>query len=241
MSAQSEGLVSEASSPERRGIRSYVIRGGRLTEGQRRGLDEGWPRWGLDPDEGLISPATLFGRQAPLVLEIGFGMGQSLADMAEAEPESDFIGVEVHRPGVGALLMEIERRPLSNLRLYACDANRVIDECLPAASLDRVQLFFPDPWHKKKHHKRRLVQADFLRRVHRVLKPGGLLHIATDWQPYAEHVLEVFAGVAGYRNCSPTGDFVPRPPSRPQTKFERRGERLGHGVWDLQFEATPLP
>lgn len=218
-----------------RGIRSYVIRGGRMTAGQAKGWDTHWPAWGLHETDGLIDPDALFDQDGPLVLEIGFGMGQSLVQMAENEPNTRFIGVEVHRPGVGALMMELGKRELSNLRAYCCDANLVLNDCLPNACLDRLQLFFPDPWHKKKHNKRRLVQPEFLQRVAGKLKPGGVFHMATDWTPYAEQVLEVFAEVPGYRNLSSTGDYVAKPDYRPGTKFEARGERLGHAVHDLLF------
>ncbi|RMF18462.1 MAG: tRNA (guanosine(46)-N7)-methyltransferase TrmB [Gammaproteobacteria bacterium] len=222
-----------------RGIRSFVIRGGRMTAAQQKAWDRYWPEWGLEPESGEIKPADVFGREAPLVLEIGFGMGQSLVEMAAAAPEKNFIGVEVHRPGVGSALRLAHEQGLTNLRVYCCDANDVIDRCLPEASVDTIQLFFPDPWHKKRHHKRRLVQPEFVARLRRILKPGGIFHMATDWEPYAEHMLEVMTAAEGYENLSPTGDYVPRPAHRPETKFERRGARLGHGVWDLMFRHTP--
>ncbi len=219
-----------------RGIRSYVIRGGRMTVGQARAWDSQWPLWGREPQTRMPDWDSDFNQSGPLVLEIGFGMGQSLAAMAEAAPDTRFIGVEVHRPGVGALLMEIEKRGLTNLRLYCCDANDVMSRCLPDQSLDRIQLYFPDPWHKKKHNKRRLVQPDWLRQAARKLKTGGLFHMATDWTPYAEHAVEAFAEVAGFRNLASAGDYVEQPDWRPNTKFEARGERLGHEVHDLLYE-----
>jgi tRNA (guanine-N7-)-methyltransferase len=156
--------------------------------------------------------------------------------MAAAAPQEDFIGIEVHRPGVGALLSGLLAQDLSNVRVYACDALEVLRQCVADASLDRVLLFFPDPWHKARHNKRRIVQPAFAELVRSKLKPGGVLHMATDWQPYAEHMLEVMDAAPGYLNLAGDERFVPRPPERPITKFERRGERLGHGVWDLKFQ-----
>lgn len=220
---------------ERREIKSFVMRAGRMTQGQQRGLDEGWPRFGLSLEQGPLDPEALFGRSAPLTFEIGFGMGQSLLEMAQAAPEQDFIGVEVHRPGVGALLNGMLREEVTNLRVYSCDALDVLRQCVADSSLDRLLLFFPDPWHKSKHNKRRIVNERFAELVRQKLKPGGVLHMATDWEPYAEHMLEVMQAAPGYRNLSVTGNWVERPAERPVTKFERRGERLGHGVWDLKF------
>ena len=175
----------------RRAIRSFVMRAGRMTDAQKRGIDLGWPRFGLNLENGLLNLDALFGREAPRTLEIGFGMGQSLLEMAQ---------------------------------------------CIPDASLDRVLLFFPDPWHKKKHNKRRIVQLAFAEQLRSKLKIGGVFHMATDWEAYAEHMLEVMSVAPGYRNLAEDGTYVPRPEERPITKFERRGERLGHGVWDLKFE-----
>jgi len=224
--------------PERRGIRSFVVRAGRMTEGQKKAYEAGWPRFGLEPADGMIDPVAVFGRKAPLNLEIGFGMGGSLAEMADAARDQNFIGVEVHRPGVGALLKEMQSRELDNIRLYCCDANEVIDQCLPDGCLDRVLLFFPDPWHKKRHHKRRLVQPGFVQRIRRKLAVGGILHMATDWEDYAEHMLAVMGEAQGYENLADDGGYCPRPDDRPRTKLECRGERLGHGVWDLLFRRT---
>lgn len=219
-----------------RAVRSFVLRAGRMTRGQQNAWDRLWPRYGLSLADGLVDRQQLFGRQAPLNLEIGFGMGQSLAEMAEAAPDQDFIGVEVYRPGCGALLMEMEGRGLDNIRVYRADALDVLSEAIPEASLDRVLILFPDPWPKKKHHKRRLIQPDFVATLHRYIRPGGLLHIATDWEPYAEHILEVMNDAAGYRNLSEDGTTVARPADRPLTKFEKRGEARGHGVADMLFE-----
>ncbi|QJD59590.1 tRNA (guanosine(46)-N7)-methyltransferase TrmB [Pseudomonas sp. gcc21] len=220
----------------RRAIRSFVMRAGRMTDAQKRGIEVGWPKFGLELESGLLDLDALFGRQAPRTLEIGFGMGQSLLEMAAAAPEQDFIGVEVHRPGVGSLLNGVLNAGLSNLRVFDCDAIEVLDKTIPDASLDRVLLFFPDPWHKKKHNKRRIVQLAFAEKLRLKLKPGGVFHMATDWEAYAEHMLEVMSAAPGYRNLAEDGAYVPRPGERPITKFERRGERLGHGVWDLKFE-----
>ena len=221
--------------PHMRTIKSYVMRAGRMTEGQQRGHEKGWPLFGLELDQGLLDLDQLFGRTAPRTLEIGFGMGHSLLEMAAAAPEQDFIGVEVHRPGVGALLNGLVTQNLTNVRVFACDAIEVLNKCIPDASLDRLMLFFPDPWHKAKHNKRRIVQLEFAELVRRKLKVGGVFHMATDWQPYAEHMLEVMSAAPGYQNLAADGQYVPRPEERPTTKFERRGEGLGHGVWDLKF------
>ncbi|MBU1329114.1 MAG: tRNA (guanosine(46)-N7)-methyltransferase TrmB [Gammaproteobacteria bacterium] len=219
-----------------RAIKSFVMRAGRMTEGQQRGLDLGLPLFGLELADGLRDFDQVFGRSAPRTFEIGFGMGHSLLEMAAAAPEQDFIGVEVHRPGVGALLNGLMTQKLSNVRVYTCDALEVLRDCVADASLDRLLLFFPDPWHKARHHKRRIVQPAFAELVRQKLKVGGVLHMATDWEPYAEYMLEVMNVAPGYRNQAADGGCVPRPAERPTTKFERRGERLGHGVWDLKFE-----
>ena len=219
-----------------RAIKSFVMRSGRMTEGQQRGLDQGWPKFGLEPSAGLQNFDQLFGRQAPRTFEIGFGMGQATLEMAAAAPGEDFIGVEVHRPGVGALLNGMLTQNLSNIRVYSWDAIEVLRDCVADASLDRLLLFFPDPWHKARHHKRRIVQPAWAQLVRQKLKVGGVLHMATDWEAYAEHMLEVMNAEPGYRNLAEDGRYVPRPAERPVTKFERRGERLGHGVWDLKFQ-----
>jgi len=162
-------------------------------------------------------------------------MGGSLLEMAKFEPEKNFIGIEVHLPGVGALLKGMSDEGVDNIRIYHNDANQVIDQCIPDGSLERVQLFFPDPWHKKRHHKRRLVQPEFVERIRKKLRVGGLFHMATDWENYAEHMMEVMSAAPGYENVAGIGQYSPRPDTRPVTKFEKRGERLGHGVWDLIF------
>ncbi|MBK1852880.1 MULTISPECIES: tRNA (guanosine(46)-N7)-methyltransferase TrmB [unclassified Marinobacter] len=237
---ENQSKQSDSDSPitTRRGVRSFVLRQGRMTEGQKKAFERSWPKFGLSREDGMIDPRQVFGRDAMLNLEIGFGMGRSLAEMAEAAPEQDFIGVEVHLPGVGALLKDIEERGLENVRVYNIDANDVIDLCLPDACLDQVMVFFPDPWHKKKHHKRRLVQPEFVQRIRHKLRVGGILHLATDWENYAEHMMEVMGEAEGFANTQQPGEYSPRPDYRPITKFEKRGENLGHGVWDLLFHRT---
>ncbi len=217
-------------------IRSFVIRAGRITEGQKKAFDLCWPKVGLSLFKGLIDPRQIFEREAPVVLEIGFGMGDSLLQMARSEPDKNFIGIEVHPPGVGRLINLAVQEELSNLRVYMADAMDVLEDCIPDASIDRLQLYFPDPWHKKKHHKRRILQPEFVQKIRPKLKQGGVFHMATDWQNYAEHMMEVMSVAPGFSNTQPAGEYSPRPDYRPITKFEKRGERLGHGVWDLLFK-----
>jgi tRNA (guanine-N7-)-methyltransferase len=219
-----------------RRIRSFVRREGRLTHGQQRAMDELFPRFGIEAGEGLLDLDTLFGRGAPRILEIGFGNGESLAEIARTHPDNDYLGIEVHRPGVGHLLMKIEELGLINLRVMGDDAVEILEKRIPDNSLDALYLFFPDPWHKKKHHKRRQVQPAWAQLVRRKLKIGGQLHMATDWENYAEQMLKVLSAAEGFSNTSASGGYVPKPGYRPETKFERRGLRLGHGVWDLVFE-----
>lgn len=218
-----------------RRIRSFVKREGRLTKGQAAALERQWPVKGLTHQKSPIDFTAAFGRSAPLVLEIGFGMGHSLVAMAKADPASDYIGIEVHGPGVGACLMEAEQQGVENLRVFQHDAVEILEDCVADGSLAKVQIFFPDPWHKKRHHKRRLVQSPFVQLLQRKLQQDGILHLATDWENYAEHMLEVMQQEQGWQNLSEQGDYIPRPDSRPLTKFEKRGHRLGHGVWDMQF------
>ncbi|MFO1425877.1 MAG: tRNA (guanosine(46)-N7)-methyltransferase TrmB [Steroidobacteraceae bacterium] len=219
-----------------RAIRSFVLRAGRITAAQQRALEELWPRYGVD-----IAPAAtldldaLFGRRAPHVVEIGFGNGDNLAALAAAHPERDYLGIEVHRPGVGRLLLAAQAAGLTNLRIACHDAVEVLQRALPPASLDEVLILFPDPWHKKRHHKRRLVQPEFVELVASRLRSGGLLELATDWEPYAQQMLEVLGASASFENVAAGGGCVPRPDWRAVTRFERRGTRLGHGVWDLAF------
>lgn len=224
-------------STDKRGrIRSFVMRPGRMTEAQRRALEADLPRFGLEREDGALDALAAFGREAPLVLEIGFGMGQSLVEMAAASPQVNYLGVEVHRPGIGKLLHSMAEQGVDNIRVYCDDAVPVLEECIADTSLDGVQIFFPDPWHKKRHHKRRLIQPGFVKLLCKKLKPGGFLHLATDWENYAEHMLEVLSAEPGLVNTAGAGAFAPRPAGRPLTKFEQRGQRLGHGVWDLLFE-----
>lgn len=225
----------EEGRPLRR-IRSFVRRQGRLTKGQQHALDHYWPQMGVEFTPQPLNFAELFGRESPVVLEIGFGMGASLVTMAEQNPHQDFLGIEVHAPGVGACLGSAHEAEVSNLRVMCHDAMEVLETMIPDNSLRMVQLFFPDPWHKARHNKRRIVQVPFAELVLRKLKLGGVFHMATDWENYAEHMLEVMSSIPGYRNQSAEKNYVPRPDSRPVTKFEQRGHRLGHGVWDLMFE-----
>lgn len=219
-----------------RRIRSFVRRQGRLTKGQEYALENYWPVMGVEYEAAPSDPAALFGREAPVTLEIGFGMGTSLVAMAQAKPGHNFLGIEVHSPGVGACLSTAHEAGVENLRVMCHDAVEVLVNMIPDNSLGMVQLFFPDPWHKARHNKRRIVQAPFAELVKSKLKLGGVFHMATDWEPYAEHMLEVMSSLDGYKNLSESNDYVPRPDSRPVTKFEQRGHRLGHGVWDLMFE-----
>jgi len=219
-------------------IRSYVLRAGRMTQVQRQALDEHWQRWGLEYGGGELEYDQVFGRSGQLVLEIGFGMGQSLIATAAARPETNFIGIEVHKPGVGKLLHSMEARGVYNIRVYCHDAVEILRDCISDASVDTVQIFFPDPWHKKRHNKRRLIQPAFVALLIRKLKPGGIVHLATDWEDYAHQMMDVLGAVDGLSNSAGDKWFAPRPQYRPLTKFEMRGERLGHGVWDLVFSRT---
>ncbi|MBT4520385.1 MAG: tRNA (guanosine(46)-N7)-methyltransferase TrmB [Halieaceae bacterium] len=222
----------------KRPIRSYVLRMGRMTPAQRRGMDIGWPKWGLAFGEGLLDFDAVFEQPGPRVLEIGFGMGQSLVAMGKASPDTNFIGIEVHRPGVGKLMHSMLENGVDNIRVYCHDAVEILRDCIPPESLDTVQIFFPDPWHKKRHHKRRLIQPPFLEQLQSRLKPGGLLHLATDWEDYALQMMSVLGEARGWRNRYGEQRYAPRLGCRPPTNFERRGERMGHGVWDLMFERT---
>ena len=225
-----------ASSDVIRPVRSYVRRGGRITPGQQRALEEMMPDYGVAPDSGQIDWIALFGRDDAVVIEIGFGNGLSLADMAEANPDENYLGVEVYRPGLGSLLVQVRARGLSNVRVSGSDAVEVLADQVPEESLDRLQIFFPDPWPKKRHNKRRLIQPDFTNMATMRLKPGGIFHVATDWEPYAEHILEVMEAEPDLFNTS--ARFSARSAYRPQTKYEARGERLGHGVWDIIFKRS---
>lgn len=221
-----------------RRVRSYVLRTGRITAAQQQALQQYWGDYGLELDHGRLDIVDTFGRQAPLTFEIGFGMGDSLLEMASSSPERDFIGVEVHTPGVGRLLGLAHQRSLRNLRVYAADAIHVLEQCMPDESIDCVQLFFPDPWPKKRHHKRRLIQADFLQRLATKVRTAGRLHIATDWQNYAEHCLALLDASEHWQNLNGAGRYADKPDARPTTKFERRGEQLGNPVWDLLYSKS---
>jgi tRNA (guanine-N7-)-methyltransferase len=221
--------------PAQRTIRSFVVRAGRMGSGQEKALAELGPRFVLPYRAERIDLAGAFGRSAPQVLEIGFGMGDATARIAQARPDTDFLGVEVHVPGVGALLRQIGERGLTNLRIVQHDAVEVLEHMLAPGSLAGVHVFFPDPWHKKKHNKRRLIQPPLVALLASRLAPGGYLHCATDWQPYAEQMLQVLGAEPALANTAPDTGYAPRPDYRPLTKFEARGLRLGHGVWDLVF------
>ena len=225
--------MTDKPSPPRAPIRSFVTRAGRIGPGQKRALHELGPRFVLPFQDLPLDLTATFGRAAPRVLEIGFGMGDATAQIAAALPGTDFIGVEVHEPGVGALLKRIGELGLSNLRIVQHDAVPVVQHMIAPASLAGVHVFFPDPWHKKRHHKRRLVQPNFVALLASRLLPGGTLHCATDWEPYAQQMLEVLSAEPLLANTAAA--YAPRPELRPLTKFEQRGLKLGHGVWDLVF------
>ncbi len=224
---------ADAADTPPRPIRSFVLRAGRMGPGQQRALAELGPRFVLPYEAQALDFAAVFGRDAPTVLEIGFGMGDATAQIAAALPGTNFIGIEVHAPGVGALLKRIGELGLTNLRLVQHDAVEVLESMIPPHSLAGVHVYFPDPWHKKRHHKRRLIQPQWIGRLVTRLAPGGYLHCATDWQPYAEQMLQVLGAEAALVNTAET--YAQRPAWRPQTKFETRGLKLGHGVWDLLF------
>lgn len=221
--------------PHRR-IRSFVLRMGRMTAGQQRALDEHWPRFGVDFSRARLDLNALFGRNAPRLIEIGFGTGEALFAYAQAHPEMDCFGVEVHRPGAGHLLLQVESAALTNVRASCHDAVEVLTHQIPSASIDAIHIFFPDPWHKARHHKRRLVQTAFADQLAQVLKPGGMLRLATDWQHYAEHMRAVMDAHPEFVNTADATGYVPRSSDRPLTRFERRGHRLGHGVWDMAYK-----
>lgn len=214
-------------------IRSFVLRQGRLSNAQRRACDTLLPRFGIVFQQNILDLEKVFGRQAPKILEIGFGMGESTATIAHSNPHNDYLGLEVHTPGVGSLLNKIEDLGLTNMRIIQHDAVEILRYMLPSESLDGVHIFFPDPWPKARHHKRRLIQPGLVSRLCECLKPGGYIHIATDWEDYAIHILQVLQQESCLRNSA--DDFSPRPDYRPVTKFEQRGVRLGHNVWDLIF------
>lgn len=224
----------DTASPMRK-IKSYVLRIGRLTKGQEIAMQTLWPKYGLCIKDGAITSEKLFGiANKPLVLEIGFGMGESLVTMAKNEPDKGFIGIEVHTPGVGAMLIHLREQQVDNVRAYNEDAVEVLDKCIADNSLERVQIYFPDPWHKRRHNKRRIIQTEFIQFLRKKLVAGGKMHLATDWEDYAKHMLKVMSSAEGFENVADNG-YIDRPDWRPQTKFEQRGLRLGHGVWDLLY------
>ena len=218
-----------------RPVRSFVLRQGRLTKGQDDALQRLWPLFGIERGDTPLSLESLFETKAPITLEIGFGDGVSLATMAAQDPERNFIGIEVHRPGVGRLLHLIEENSLTNLKVMDDDAVEIIKNRIPDGSLDRVQLFFPDPWHKKRHNKRRIVQDEFVSLIASKLSVKGVFHLATDWEPYAEHMAEVMEASNDFSSLADS-PYSPKPDARPITKFETRGLKLGHGVWDLLYQ-----
>ncbi len=219
-------------------IRSFVRREGRLTSTQALALEQFWLQYNVPFAQELLDFEQLFQRQAPTLIEIGFGMGHSLADMARQHPENNYIGIEVHRPGIGNLLHLIEQDQLSNIRIIHHDAIEVLEHGIPDSSLSAVYLFFPDPWPKTRHQKRRIVQSDFVQAVGKKLKSTGIFHMATDWQDYAEQMLKITDSDAGFKNLAGVGRFSPRPEYRILSKFEKRGHLLGHGIWDLLYQKS---
>jgi tRNA (guanine-N7-)-methyltransferase len=218
-----------------RRIRSFVLRAGRTTPAQERALGELWPAYGIDLKEAPLDLAAVFGREAPRSLEIGFGAGEVIGALAQINPQIDYLGIEVHRSGVGRLLLRAQQCSLKNLRVICSDAVDVLRDHIADAAFDEVLVFFPDPWHKKRHHKRRLIEPSFVSLAAAKLRTGGTLRLATDWQAYAEQMLAVCNADPALVSLSRDGTYVPRPEFRPPTRFERRGERLGHGVWDLAY------
>jgi tRNA (guanine-N7-)-methyltransferase len=212
-----------------RPIRSFIRRQGRLSPAQGRAIERYWPRFGIEYQSKMIDMSAIFGRSSPIVLEIGFGMGASLFEMASQQPALDFIGIEIHTPGIGSLLNHIAAANLQNIRIINHDAVEVLNDMIQDASLSKIQIFFPDPWPKKRHHKRRLIQVPFVEHLLKKLAPGGLLHIATDWEDYARHIQEVLVQVPSLREYTDQAN-------RPKTKYESRGRRLGHEIWDFVFE-----
>ena len=232
-----EQVQDDAEDLSQRRIRSFVLRQGRLTKGQARALETGFPQFGVNYAAELLDLNTLFKRtDSKKILEIGFGMGETTAKIAQVLPDCDFLAAEVHTPGVGALLKLIQENELNNIRVIQHDVVEVLHNMLADASLDGVHIFFPDPWHKSRHHKRRLIQSAFVNRLAKHIKPGGYLHLATDWEPYAEQMMHVVSAEPLLKNTAtdPSG-FAEKPAYRPLTKFENRGLKLGHGVWDLVF------
>jgi len=223
----------------KRKVRSFVLRTGRLSEFQRQTMNDNWAAYGLEHQTEPFNFLAIYGNTNPVILEIGFGMGKSLVEMAFQNPDKNYLGIEVHTPGVGSCLAYAVEKQVKNLRVICHDATEILRDSIADNSLGGLQLFFPDPWHKAKHHKRRIVQPHFVETIYQKLQPNGFIHFATDWQNYAEQMLDVLKSAVGLRNVSPTNDYIPRPNFRPLTKFEQRGHKLGHGVWDLYFIKTP--
>jgi tRNA (guanine-N7-)-methyltransferase len=219
----------------KKAIKSFVLRAGRLSPRQQQGLEQWLGDYLLPPPDALWNLPALFAREAPTIVEIGFGMGASLAAMAKQEPETNFLGIEVHRAGIGSLAACLHDEGIQNVRIAPYDAMDVFQHAIAAHQLAGVQIFFPDPWPKKRHHKRRLIQTEFIHLLVEKLQVGAFLHCATDWQDYALHILPILQAESGLSNTSSQGDFVPRPERRPRTKFEERGQRLGHEIWDMLF------
>lgn len=219
-----------------RPVRSFVLRQGRLTPAQEKALNDHWQDYGIDFSENLLDLNAVFGNSAPITLEIGFGNGESLLHQAIDHPERNFLGIEVHTPGVGHLIHDAHQAGVNNLRVIRHDAVEVLEYQIPKNALDRVQLFFPDPWHKKRHHKRRILKTDFVEAIRKHLRIGGQFHMATDWENYAEHMLDTMDQHQAFFNIAGDVHFVSAQGLRPETKFERRGLRLGHGVWDMVYE-----
>jgi len=221
-----------------RKIQSFVKRSGRLSKGQSLGLNELWADYGINVDKTLLNFEEVFGNQSEVTLEVGFGNGDSLLEMAIHEPGQNFLGIEVYEAGVGRLVNEASKKSINNLRVIKEDAVEVLENNIPDDSISNFQLFFPDPWHKKRHHKRRIVQKSFLDLLSRKLKDSGMVHVATDWEEYAEHIMEALESHPHFKNCAGDQMYSERPQYRPLTKFENRGQKLGHGVWDIIFTKT---
>lgn len=221
-------------------IRSFVERAGRISPVHKQLIQQLWPEFGLRLQTQMLDYGQIFGRQAPITLEIGFGDGRGLLSLAKANPQRDFIGIEVYKAGIAKVLLGIHELSLSNVRLFCADAIEVLQNCIPDQSIDQVQLFFPDPWPKVRHHKRRIVQPAFIDLIADKLHDGGTLHMATDWEDYAAHMLAVMTVQTGWVNLAGNGQYIARPATRPLTKFEQRGQRLGYGVWDLLFAKNSM-
>ena len=219
----------------KRKVRSFVLRTGRLSDYQKNAMNQNWAAFGLDYQPQPFDFKRIYGNENPVILEIGFGMGSSLVEMAAQNPDKNYLGIEVHTPGVGACIAYAVEKGVTNLRVICHDATEILRDSIADQSLGGLQLFFPDPWHKARHHKRRIVQPHFIDHLLTKLQAGAFIHMATDWQDYAEQMLTVLQQYPQLRNTSASNDYIPRPDFRPLTKFEQRGQRLGHGVWDLYF------